>query len=252
MAFALLLFGAFSLHAQMAQMDITKIGIVDTVAVFNFYYKKTQLGKEYEKQKAEFQAEVDRLNAEIKQLELKRQALVAPLKAAWEAEQAEKRQKWEAEQERIQAEKETERYIRQLLQEISLELGSDDEAVAGDELTAEDNPDVPEESSDVVEFVEEPFVVTDPAITKLQNEINTKVSWLVQYAKEKNAELTYSYNQLMDSDNFYQAMYNVCRNIAQSKGYTIVMSSQYADSIVWFSDTVDITDLVIENLYSIK
>lgn len=57
--------------AAFAQQDITKVGVVDTSRVYTTFYRSATQVKNYETKKAEFQAEVDSLTQELKNLDTK-------------------------------------------------------------------------------------------------------------------------------------------------------------------------------------
>ena len=66
------LFVLFVSTAVYAQMDITKIGVIDTSRVYTTYFRDSTAVRNYESMKLEFQAEVDKLTAELKELNLKK------------------------------------------------------------------------------------------------------------------------------------------------------------------------------------
>ena len=66
------LFALFIASAVYAQMDITKIGVIDTSRVYTTYFRDSAAVRNYENMKLEFQAEVDRATAELKELSLKK------------------------------------------------------------------------------------------------------------------------------------------------------------------------------------
>ena len=53
---------------------------------------------------------------------------------------------------------------------------------------------------------------------------------------------------LSNSNTFYQQLYKVISHIAESDGYTLILSLQQANGILWYSPTVDITEKVIAEL----
>lgn len=162
------LFALFISSAVYAQMDITKIGVIDTSRVYTTYFRDSAAVRNYENMKLEFQAEVDRATAELKELSLKKA-----------------------------------QYIKN-----------------GDELSA----------------------------LKTETEITKKTDYLIEYTRSKNAELDAMKNKLADSDDFYKSLYNIIERIAEAGGYSIIMSLQQANAILWYSQSVDITDQVINSL----
>jgi len=154
--------------AVYAQMDISKIGVIDTARVYTTYFRDSTAVRNYENMKLEFQAEVDKTTAEIKELDLKKTQFIKN----------------------------------------------------GDELSA----------------------------LRLETEITKKTDYLIEYTRSKNAELDAMKNRLADSDDFYKSLYNIIERIAEAGGYSIIMSLQQANAILWYSQSVDITDQVINSL----
>lgn len=85
---------------------------------------------------------------------------------------------------------------------------------------------------------------------RLDGEITKKAAYLSEYTKAKNLELDNLKNSIQTSDAFYQKMYSVIARIAESDGYSMVLSLRQADSVLWYSSSVDITEKVIEQLGS--
>src|SRR5574344_1888409 len=52
--------------------QITKFGVVDTAKVYNAYFRNSSPVRNYEKKKAEFQEEINKLSAELKTLQQKK------------------------------------------------------------------------------------------------------------------------------------------------------------------------------------
>ena len=48
--------------------------------------------------------------------------------------------------------------------------------------------------------------------------------------------------------NYYKKLYAELERIAEAGGYSMILSLQNSDSILWYSPTVDITDQVISTL----
>ncbi len=86
---------------------------------------------------------------------------------------------------------------------------------------------------------------------KLQAEYQKKYDFLTEYSRTKRVELDSLKKKLETSDDFYEKLYNAIERIAESEGYSIILSLQDASSILWYSPTVDITDKVISQLSSI-
>jgi len=85
---------------------------------------------------------------------------------------------------------------------------------------------------------------------RLEAEINSKTNSLLDYSKIKNAELDGLRKKLTTDDDFYSMLYEEIRQIAEADGYSMVMSLQEGNSIIWYSPTVDITDKVIRSMTS--
>lgn len=86
-------------------------------------------------------------------------------------------------------------------------------------------------------------------IQKYEALITSKTNFLQEYVSTKNAELKSLLNKLLTSDAFYSAVYNAIRSVAETEGYTVVLSLQEQNSaIIWYSQTINITDLVIDRL----
>ncbi|ULQ59846.1 OmpH family outer membrane protein [Brucepastera parasyntrophica] len=85
-------------------------------------------------------------------------------------------------------------------------------------------------------------------VVKLESEIKTKTDFLLEYSKVKNAELDTLKKKLTTDDEFYSILYEEIRKIAEADGYSIVLSLQEGNSIIWYSPTVDITDKVIRSM----
>ncbi len=83
---------------------------------------------------------------------------------------------------------------------------------------------------------------------KLQEEINTKAQNLRDYTASKNAELKRLKSSMESSDAFYKRLYRIIGSVAEPEGYCMVLSPQQNNSILWYSDSVDITDKVITQL----
>jgi outer membrane protein len=83
---------------------------------------------------------------------------------------------------------------------------------------------------------------------RLQAEITKKADYLNEFANAKNAELESLKSSLQSNDEFYQNLYATLEKVAESGGYSVVMSLQQANAILWYSPSVDITDEVIKQL----
>jgi len=61
-------------------------------------------------------------------------------------------------------------------------------------------------------------------------------------------ELAEQKKDLTQSSEFLQQMLDEIKFIAESEGYSIVLSLKEGSGIIWNSPTVDISDLVIQSL----
>lgn len=84
----------------------------------------------------------------------------------------------------------------------------------------------------------------------LDKTIKTKTSTLTQYTKTKNLELENLKSNLESSDEFYNNLYKVIEKIAESNGLSLILSLQQANAVLWYSESVDITQEVIDALGS--
>lgn len=83
---------------------------------------------------------------------------------------------------------------------------------------------------------------------KLQADITKKTEYLKEYTNAKNAELDTMLANLKRSDDFYQQLYKALAKVAESNGYSMILSLQDANAILWYSPAVDVTNLVISEL----
>ncbi|MCR4579838.1 MAG: OmpH family outer membrane protein [Treponema sp.] len=88
----------------------------------------------------------------------------------------------------------------------------------------------------------------DTAALKTETEISKKKDYLTEYTNAKNVELELLQKNLQNSDEFYKTLYNTLNKIAESGGYSMILSLQDANAILWYSSSVDITAQVIAEL----
>ncbi len=88
----------------------------------------------------------------------------------------------------------------------------------------------------------------DAQAMKTEAEITKKTDYLTEYTNAKNVELESMLKSLETSDEFYKKLYNTLGQIAESGGYSMILSLQSDNSILWYSNSVDITDQVIQKL----
>ena len=85
-------------------------------------------------------------------------------------------------------------------------------------------------------------------VKKYEEKIKSKITLLMEYVKASNDELDMLRKNLINDDEFYSALYEAVRSVAESEGYTMVLSYEHNSGIIWYSSTVDITDKVIQEL----
>jgi outer membrane protein len=83
---------------------------------------------------------------------------------------------------------------------------------------------------------------------KVDADITRRTAYITDYTNAKNLELETLKNNLKASDEFYSKLYSTLSRIAESEGYSMILSLQQANGILWHSPTVDITDSVISAL----
>lgn len=83
---------------------------------------------------------------------------------------------------------------------------------------------------------------------KVEAEITRKKDYLTEYTNAKNVELESLQKSLQKSDDFYKKLYNTLAKIAEGGGYSMILSLQDANAILWYSSSVDITNQVINEL----
>lgn len=154
----------FSVFSQ----EVTRFCVVDTAMVYNSYFRNSAPIRNYERKKADFQAEINKQTEELSKLQQKKL-------------------------------------------------------------------DYEQQGNDV-------------AALKTETEITKKKDYLTEYTNAKNVELESLRRNLQNSDEFYKKLYNTLGKIAESGGYTMVLSLQDANSILWYSPSVDITNQVIKEL----
>ncbi len=160
----LALLGGGSVCAQ----QITKFGVVDTARVYEAFFRDTGPVRNYEKKRADFQKEVDRLTQELKELQARRAEAQKSKNAA--------------------------------------------------------------------------------TVQRLDAQISQKTEYLKEYTNARNMELENMRHSLQTSDSFYKKLYSTLERIAEGGGYSMILSLQDSNSILWYSPSVDVTDEVISAL----
>ncbi len=88
----------------------------------------------------------------------------------------------------------------------------------------------------------------DSMAMKVQAEITKKTDFLVEYTNAKNVELESMQKTLQGSDAFYAKLYDTLSKIAEAGGYSMILSLQQSNAILWYSNSVDVTEQVIAEL----
>ncbi len=87
----------------------------------------------------------------------------------------------------------------------------------------------------------------DINVLKYEEKIEKKKEYLKEYSKLKRSKIEAKKNKLIQSAEFLSKILEKIEYIAESEGYSIIFNSK-DPNIIWWSQTVDITDLVIEKL----
>ena len=83
---------------------------------------------------------------------------------------------------------------------------------------------------------------------RTQAEITKKSDFLLEYTSAKNVELESMQKSMQSSDAFNKKLSETLAKIAESEGYSMILSLQQANAILWYSNSVDITDQIIKRL----
>ncbi|MBR1405189.1 MAG: OmpH family outer membrane protein [Treponema sp.] len=83
---------------------------------------------------------------------------------------------------------------------------------------------------------------------KLDSDIIKKTDALTEYTNAKNVELESMKRNLQNSDSFYKKLYSVLERVAENEGFSMILSLQQNNAILWYSSSVDVTDKVISEL----
>lgn len=86
------------------------------------------------------------------------------------------------------------------------------------------------------------------AAERLEAEITRKTDLLTEYTSTKNVELESLKKNLQNSDSFYKKLYGILEKVAENEGFSMILSLQQANAILWYSPSVDITEKVITEL----
>ena len=82
---------------------------------------------------------------------------------------------------------------------------------------------------------------------RLDNEIFEKTEFIQEFQQVKERQLQDRQNNLLGSQSFLNQLQSAIRYVAEASGFTIVVSAS-DDKLIWWSQEVDITDLVLERL----
>ena len=88
----------------------------------------------------------------------------------------------------------------------------------------------------------------DANALKVDADITKKADYLTEYTNAKNAELESLKKSLQNNDAFYKKLQETLAKVAESGGYSAILSLQDANAILWYSPSVDITDQIISEL----
>lgn len=84
--------------------------------------------------------------------------------------------------------------------------------------------------------------------TRLETQLYRLTQAVNDYYQAQTAILEDQKKRLMQPGSFMNQVHDEIRYIAESEGYSMVLSMNDNTGIVWFSSTVDITDRVIQSL----
>jgi len=87
-------------------------------------------------------------------------------------------------------------------------------------------------------------------VRTLENQIRTKTQSLQNYIKTSFADLEKERERLLKNDTFSAQVNAIIKAVAESEGYSMVLSKTEGSVILWSSPSVDITNKVIERLRS--
>ena len=79
-------------------------------------------------------------------------------------------------------------------------------------------------------------------------QIKEKTDYLRDYATAKNLELQNLKKSLSESNEFYIELSKTIKRVAENESLSMVLSLQGENAILWYSQTVDITEKVIKEL----
>ncbi len=86
------------------------------------------------------------------------------------------------------------------------------------------------------------------AVETLNSTIKSKTEYLRDYTATKNVELQNLKKSLSESNDFYIKLSKIIKRVAENKGLCMVLNLQGESAILWYSNTVDITEDVIKEM----
>lgn len=81
----------------------------------------------------------------------------------------------------------------------------------------------------------------------LDQQIYNKTQYIQDFTRVKQRQLNDQRQRLINSDTFMKDLQSAISFVAESQGFTIVVTAN-DDKLLWWSEEVDITDLVLERL----
>jgi outer membrane protein len=87
-------------------------------------------------------------------------------------------------------------------------------------------------------------------VKTLENQVAAKTKAIQDYIKNSFADLERDRAKLVQDDAFLTRLNSILRIVAESEGYSMVLSKQEGSGILWYSPSVDITNKVIERIRS--
>ena len=85
---------------------------------------------------------------------------------------------------------------------------------------------------------------------RLEAQIHRRSDFLRDLYQTRTAELERERSRLMQSGSFLDQIHDEIRFIAEREGYTMVINMRDNNSIIWYSNTIDITDMLIQSLHT--
>ena len=87
-------------------------------------------------------------------------------------------------------------------------------------------------------------------IKNLENQIRVKTQSLQSFIKNSFAELDRERDKFFKNEAFMAQITSIIRAVAESEGFTMVLSKTEGSGILWYSPSIDITNKVIERIRS--